>query len=136
MAASETDSEEYVEALDHIMAAFEDENDENSDTRALELACKQLDKFQWMDEDVKFYFQQVEARMASVGVKKQWTKFLVLQTILPMKILHHVKPTLRKSEADFTDSLAYKALKKEIMRIFGPRIETGAERALKRTLVG
>ena len=98
MAASETDSEEYVEALDHIMAAFEDENDENSDTRALELACKQLDKFQWMDEDVKFYFQQVEARMAAVGVKKQWTKFLVLQTILPMKILQYVKSTLRKSE--------------------------------------
>ena len=71
MAASETDSEEYVEALDHIMAAFEDEDADNSDTRALELSCKQLDKFQWMDEDVQFYFQQVEARMASVGVKKQ-----------------------------------------------------------------
>ena len=74
--------------------------------------------------------------MASVGVKKQWTKFLVLQTTLPMKILTEVKPILRKSEADFTDNKPYKALKKEIMRIFGPRIETGAERALRRTLTG
>ena len=69
-APSETDSEEYVDALSHIMVVFEDENVDNSDARALELASKQLDKFQWMDEDVKFYFQQVEARMASVGVKK------------------------------------------------------------------
>ena len=90
---SETDSEEYVDAVNHIMALFEDENAENSDTKALELASKQLDKFQWMDDDVKFYFQQVEARMAAVGVKKQWTKFLVLQTILPMKIIQHVKST-------------------------------------------
>ena len=116
------------------MSAFEDEDADNSDNRALELSCKQLDKFQWIDDDVQFYFQQVEARMASMGVKKQWTKFMVLQTILPMQILTQVKPILRKSEADFADNLSYKALKKEIMRIFGPRIETGAERALKRTL--
>ena len=58
MAGSDTDSnEEYVEALEHIMAAFEDEDADNSDTRALELSCNQLDKFQWMDEDVQFYFQ-------------------------------------------------------------------------------
>ena len=38
MASSETDSQEYVDAVDYIMAAFEDENDENSDPRALELA--------------------------------------------------------------------------------------------------
>ena len=133
---SETDSEEYVDAVNHIMALFEDENAENSDTKALELASKQLDKFQWMDDDVKFYFQQVEARMAAVGVKKQWTKFLVLQNILPMKIIQHVKSILRKSEAEFTDNMSYKTLKTEIMRIFGPRIETGAERAFKRTLVG
>ena len=137
MAGSDTDSnEEYLEALEHIMSAFEDEDANNSDNRALELSCKQLDKFQWIDDDVQFYFQQVEARMASVGVKKQWTKFLVLQTTLPMKILTEVKPILRKSEADFTDNKPYKALKKEITRIFGPRIETGAQRALRRTLTG
>ena len=118
------------------MSAFEDEDADNSDNRALELSCEQLDKFQWTDDDVQFYFQQVEARMASMGVKKQWTKFMVLRTILPMQILTQVKPILRKSEADFADNLSYKALKKEIMQIFGPRIETGAERALKRTLTG
>ena len=56
---SETDSEEYEDAVSHIMTLFEDENAENSDAKALELASKQLDKFQWMDDDVKFYFQQV-----------------------------------------------------------------------------
>ena len=34
--------------------------------------------------------------MATVGVKKQWTKFLVMSTILPMSVLSKVKVILRK----------------------------------------
>ena len=63
--------------------------------------------------------------MSAVGDKKQWKKFTVLNTILPMKILTEVNTILKKSEADFADGKPYKTLKKEILRIFGPRMETG-----------
>ena len=136
-AQEEEHEEVFEEALEEvIMTEFEDKNLADSENRALEIACKQLDKFQWMDCDLHFYFSQVEARMSAVGVKKQWTKFTVLNTILPMKVLTEVKTILKKREADFADGLPYKALKKEILRIFGPRLETGCERALKRTLTG
>ena len=118
------------------MTEFEDENVDDTADRALEIACKQLDKFQWLDCDLGFYFNQIESRMASVGVKKQWTKYTVLNTILPMKIQTEVKAILRKKQADFTDNMSYKTLKTEILRIFGPKMETGWERALQRTLVG
>ena len=118
------------------MAAFEDENENNTQDRAMEEASNQLKKFQWIDEDIPFFFQQVEARMSSAGVKKQWSKFTVLQNVLPMKVLTEVKPILRKSETDFADGKSYKALKQEILRIFGPTLESGTERALKRTMTG
>ena len=115
------------------MVAFEDETGEDTE-RAMELACRNLDKFKWLDDDLPFYFNQVESRMSAAGVRKQWTKFTVLHTVIPSNILTEVKSIVRKSEGDFPDRLPYKALKKEIIRIFGPRKETGMERALSRTL--
>ena len=82
------------------MAEFEDENVADSENRALEIACKQLDKFQWMDCDLHFYFSQVEARMSAVGVKKQWTKFTFLNTILPM---NHEPTTLDHRSAQILE---------------------------------
>ena len=82
------------------MAEFEVENVADSENRALEIACKQLDKFQWMDCDLHFYFSQVEARMSAVGVKKQWTKFTFLNTILPM---NHEPTTLDHRSAQILE---------------------------------
>ena len=50
MENSDTD-EDYQEALDVIMVAFEDEKGDDTD-RAMETACKNLDKFQWLDCDL------------------------------------------------------------------------------------
>ena len=40
------------------------------------------------------------------------------------------------TEDEFPNNDAYKSLKNEVLRIFGPRPEQGMERALNRTLVG
>ena len=118
------------------MVMFEDENGTDSD-KAMENASRNLANFAWDETDLDFYFSQIEARMAAVGVKKQFTKFQVLSMILPPKVVQSVKKILRKKEADFTGDHAnrsYKQLKKELMRIYGPRLEAGVERALTRTL--
>ena len=56
--------------------------------------------------------------------------------MLPRKIQDEVKGLLRKGEGDFTDKNAYKLLKHEVLRIFGPKPEAGIERAMKRVLSG
>ena len=70
--------------------------------------------------------------MASNGVKKQYSKFQILPTILPQKVILAVKSTLRWREADLNNK-AYKLLKEDILKKFSPRTETAVERAMKRT---
>ena len=53
--------------------------------------------------------------MAAVGVKKNWTKFQILSTIIPKKVIDEVKPLLQMNEAEFPDRDAYKQLKQEIL---------------------
>ena len=47
-----------------------------------------------------------------------------------------VKSILRKMEDEFPQNDAYKTLKKEVLRIFGPKPEAGMDRALNRVLTG
>ena len=129
---------EAVEAPNDIMpdiVNFEDE-DGQDDNRALQEACSQLAKHEWDDDDLDFFFNQAEITMASVGVKKNFTKFQVLSRIIPKKVIDEVKPLLRKKETDYPDKNAYRKLKDEILRIFGPKPEVGVERALGRVLTG
>ena len=114
---------------------FEDEDGEN-DARALQEACSQLAKHECDDNDLDFFFNQAEITMASVGVKKNFTKFQVLSRIIPKKVIDEVKPLLRKKETDYPEKNAYRKLKDEIFRIFGPKPEVGVERALTRVLTG
>ena len=44
--------------------------------------------------------------MAAAGVKKQYTKFQVLSTILPKKVQDEVKTLLCRTEADYTEKEA------------------------------
>ena len=74
--------------------------------------------------------------MSSAGVKKNYTKFQVLSEIIPKRIQDEVKGILRKSETEFPNKDGYKILKKEILRIFGPKPEAAVERALGRVLAG
>ena len=115
------------------MVNFEDENG-NDTAGAMSEACRNLANFKWIEDEVDFYFSQCEARMAAAGVKKQFTKFQVMATILPQKVIMATKHILKKKETEFENNKAYKTLKDEIIRIFGPRAEGNVEKALKRTL--
>ena len=113
---------------------FEDE-DGVDDARALQEAIRALERLQWEDDDIDFYFNQAEIKMAAHGVKKNYTKFQVLATVIPSKITLQIKSLLRKKESEYPDKNAYKLLKTEIFRIFGPKPEAGLEKALTRVLI-
>ena len=115
---------------------FEDEDGADVSDRSMMDACRNLERFEWQPEDLLFYFNQVEAKMNSAGVKKNYTKFQVLSTIVPRKVQDQVKPLLRMQATDFPNKDSYKQLKAEILRIFGPRPERAVERALGRVLSG
>ena len=119
--------------MPEVIVPFEDENGID-DNRALQEACRNVERVEWDENDVAFFFSKVEIKMSAVGVKKQYTKFQVLSTVLPKKVEDQVKPLLIKTEAQFPQQNAYKTLKSEILRIFGPKPERAVERALSRVL--
>ena len=112
---------------------FEVENGDDT-AGAMDQASRYLHSLAWSYDDLAFYFTQAEVKMASAGVKKQFTKFQILTMVIPTKIQNQVKPLLRMKESDFTNNDSYKRLKDEILRIFGPRPEAAVERALNRVL--
>ena len=74
--------------------------------------------------------------MTAVGVKKNYAKFQVLSTVIPKKIIDEVKPLLRRKETEYPNKNAYRLLKDEILRIFGPKPSAAVDRALGRVLTG
>ena len=105
---------------------------------ALQAACRSLKGYEFEQSDLDFYFNQVELQMRTNGVKKNYTKFLVLSSILPAKVRDQVKPLLRKQESDYTNAgqMPYKVLKDKILAIFRPPQESEFERAMSRVLSG
>ena len=69
-------------------------------------------------------------------MKKNYTKFQVLATVIPKEIIEEVKPFLRRKESEYPEKNAYRLLKDEILRIFGPKPSAAVDRALGRTLTG
>ena len=55
------------------------------------VAKRNVERIEWDDNDVAFFFSKVEIKMSAVGVKKQYTKFQVLSTVLPKKVEDQVK---------------------------------------------
>ena len=114
LAEDESDSSEPSSPT---MADFETE-DGKDEAKALQEALRNLQNYEWNQEDLLFYFGQIEIKMAAAGVKKQFTKFQVLSSIIPSHVINQVKKFLRKSETEFPNKDSYKQLKKEILRIF------------------
>ena len=114
---------------------FQDEDgvDENG---ALREACARVEKVAWDENDLHFTFTQIETKMASSGVKKQFTKFQVLTEALPKVVINECKDLLRRNEAEFPDKNAYKLLKQKVLRVFGPKQEDAVDRALGRVMAG
>ena len=118
-----------------LPVTFENANGVDDDG-ALATALRNLSKFEFDLEDIEFTFNQLEIKMTTSGVKKQYTKFQVLGSIIPKKIQDQVKSLLRKDEAAYTNNNAYKLLKQKILTIFGQSCEASFDRALQRTLTG
>ena len=114
---------------------FEDENGQDGEG-ALKDACRSVDKLQWDPNDIKFFFQKFEIKVAAAGVKKQYTKFQVLIDCLPNNVQDEVKTMLTKKATEFPQNDSYRQLKTAILRIFGPKPHEAINRALSRTLVG
>ena len=111
-----------------------DTEDGADEAGAMREACARVEKVEWDMTDLLFVFTQLETKMASSGVKKQFTKFQVVSGVLPKRILDQVKSMVRRNEAEFPNKDAYKLLKKEILKIFGPKQEAAIERGLSRVL--
>ena len=111
---------------------FEDENG-TDDEKALSNAIRALQNHQFSYSDLDFYFSQIEIKMTANGVKKNYTKFQVLSSIIPTKVQDQVKKILKKKETDLAGT-GYKQLKTAIIKIFGPREEADYDRAMSRVL--
>ena len=124
-----------VPAIMPNVVDFEDENGDN-DAGAMQEALRVLLKYEWNPKDLDFYWGQIEIKMAAAGVRKNFTKFQILSSIVPTHVVEEVKSLLRKKESEFPQNNAYKLLKAEITSIFGPKLEESMDRALGRVLVG
>ena len=118
------------------MAQLFEEINEEDDDKALSSALSLIKGFEWKPNNINFYFNQLETKMTTAGVKKNWTKFQVLTTVLPSTVQDELISTLQKAETDFPQNDAYKVLKHKILKIFGQTEEARFERALQRTLTG
>ena len=118
-----------------IMVDFEQENGVD-DAGALKDAIAQLRTLEFDEQDLEFSFNQIETKMQTNGVKKQWSKLQALTTVIPKKYIDELKRLLRKKESEFPENDAYLRVKKEIFRIFGPSDEIHFQRAMSRVLSG
>ena len=63
---------------------------------AMDKAINALKNKVWNDDDVPFFFAQVEIKMKSAGVKSNFSKLQVLSTIIPKKVEEEIKSILIK----------------------------------------
>ena len=122
---------EIMPAVNYDAHHADDEAD-----NAMDKAINALKNKAWSEDDLKFYFVQVEIQMKKAGVKSNFTKLQVLSTILPKKVEDEIKNLLMKQESDFPRKDAYLQAKNEILRSFGPAEGASCERALGRVLSG
>ena len=136
--ASFGNQDQIPEQVQGARMANYDETTGTDGANALEKSCSGLKGYDFDEQDLGFYFNQVELQMRQNGVKKNYTKFLVLTAILPAKVRDQVKALLRKQESEYTDAnqQPYKILKEKILKIYRPPQESRFERAMSRVLSG
>ena len=111
-------------------------HEEGEADNAMDKAINALKNKEWGEDDLQFYFQQIEIQMKKAGVKSNFTKLQVLSTVLPKRVSDEIKSILRKQESEFARKDAYLQAKTEIIKTFGPAEGANCERALSRVLSG
>ena len=100
-----------------VMVAFEDENGE--DTADIFKTVGQI-KLAWTENEVPFWFRQLETKMKFMGVRSQWLKLQVLTNVLPADKLMLIKYLVDIDEAECGDT-QYKQAKQRLLQLFGPK---------------
>ena len=123
-------------AAENAVMVNYDQEDGVDEANAMQSAVAAVKHIKWDQNDLPFFFKQVEIKMKSNGVKKNFTKLEVLTTILPPRVTDEIKPILRKEENEFPNKDAYHQAKKLVMRVFTPPKSSAFERAMGRVLSG
>ena len=103
------------------------ENDSESWKKELKL------KFQ--SHDVEYWFNAIEAEMKTAGINRQWDKKNAIVPLLPDEIVEELKPLLRLTQAD-AGAAIYKAVKEEILTLFGAKEEDTFKKAISLKMTG
>ena len=64
---------------------------EVEDDKALDNAIRAMQRLEFDEKDLQFFFQQAELKMKAAAIKAQYTKFQALTAILPRKVQEAVK---------------------------------------------
>ena len=83
-------------------------------------------------KDPEFFFLDLEAAMAFIGIKSQYTKRFCLMSLLPAEIKRELKATIKAS----TTGNGYKKIKDAIMVSHGPKPGQDVAKAASLLMVG
>ena len=91
-------------------------------------------KVEFAQNDVKFWFSQLEDEMEMAGIGKQWLKKSVLQRNLPLKQKEDVKAYLSLQKENAGPHI-YLDIKNELIRIYAAKPCDSYRKALTRTML-
>ena len=119
-----------LEDEENIMVDFERENVDDDEKAMDNLRSVQCP---FNKEDIEFWFSQLEDQLTLIGVKKQWTKKIALVRFLPAEIQIQVKSLLKLTQTNAGTDI-YLRIKKQLLKMYGPKPEDGYVRAKNRVL--
>ena len=111
---------------------FESENGVDGKTALADLKAVTCP---FMQDDIEFWFTQLESQLEVIEIKSQWYKRLALQRFLPPEIQAEIKSLLRLTKPTAGDDI-YKKIKAELIELFGQKPEDAYTRAKNRVLTG
>ena len=115
-----------------VVVDFEDENGQDGE-KALDYSRTLTMPF--CQEDITFWFTQLENEMFTCTIRSQWMKRVVLVKNLPPKVQMDVKSLLVLKQSEAPADI-YKKVKTELLRLYAPKQEENFKKALGRVMTG
>ena len=115
-----------------VMATFQDEDGTDENASWTQLSNLKLD---FDRGDIKFWFSQFEMHLTTAGIKKQWSKRILLHKQLPPDVIAETKDILRKAQTE-AGATPYKDLKERILGTFGTKPEDDYYKAKAMVMTG
>ena len=115
-----------------IMADFDAENGTDGKSALSDLKAVQCP---FIQDDIVFWFGQLEGQLEIIEVKSQWMKRIAVQRFLPPEVQTEVRSLLSLGKTAAGDDI-YLKIKRELIELFGHKPEDGYTRAKNRVLTG